>query len=150
MAHTDINQGRRRLLITATSVVGAAGVAAVAAPFLNSWNPSARALAAGAPIEVDISKVEPGQLLRVIWRGKPVWIINRSQEMLDQVLFGRTGIDRRFLRHQHRVRPRAEVGQRLFGKRRARPVLAEFLARLAVRLDAFRVVMAQHLRPADD
>ena len=66
MAHPDINQGRRRLLITATSVVGAAGVAAVAAPFLNSWNPSARALAAGAPIEVDISKVEPGQLLRAV------------------------------------------------------------------------------------
>ena len=85
MAHTDINQGRRRLLITATSVVGAAGVAAVAAPFLNSWNPSARALAAGAPIEVDISKVEPGQLLRVIWRGKPVWVVNRTPEMLTNL-----------------------------------------------------------------
>jgi len=82
MAHTEINQGRRRLLIVATSVVGAAGVAAVATPLLNSWNPSARARAAGAPVEVNISKVEPGQLLRVIWRGKPVWVVNRTEEML--------------------------------------------------------------------
>jgi ubiquinol-cytochrome c reductase iron-sulfur subunit len=52
---------------------------------LNSWNPSARALAAGAPIEVDISKVEPGQLLRVIWRGKPVWVVNRTPEMLTNL-----------------------------------------------------------------
>ena len=82
MSHTDINQGRRRLLVAATSVVGAAGVAAVAAPFLASWSPSARALAAGAPVEVNVSNVEPGQLLRVVWRGKPIWIVNRTDEML--------------------------------------------------------------------
>jgi ubiquinol-cytochrome c reductase iron-sulfur subunit len=82
MSQPSINTGRRRLLIAATSVVGAAGAAAVATPFLASWSPSARALAAGAPVEVDVSKVEPGQLLRVIWRGKPVWVVNRTADML--------------------------------------------------------------------
>ncbi len=85
MAHTEINHGRRRLLIAATSVVGASGTAAIAAPFLSSWQPSARALAAGAPVEVNISKVEAGQLLRVIWRGKPVWIVNRTEAMLTDL-----------------------------------------------------------------
>ncbi|MEB4589604.1 ubiquinol-cytochrome c reductase iron-sulfur subunit [Candidatus Thiothrix sp. Deng01] len=80
-----INQSRRRFLIAATSVVGAAGVAAVATPFLASWSPSARALAAGAPVEMDVRKVEPGQLVRIVWRGKPVWVVNRTQEMLDNL-----------------------------------------------------------------
>ena len=83
MANSGVDKRRRRFLIAATSVVGAAGTAAVAAPFLSSWNPSARALAAGAPVEVPVGKVEPGQLLRVIWRGKPVWVVNRTKEMLD-------------------------------------------------------------------
>lgn len=82
MANSGVNTGRRRILVAATSVVGAVGVAAIATPFLSSWSPSARALAAGAPVEVDVSKVEPGQLLRVVWRGKPVWIVNRTKEML--------------------------------------------------------------------
>ncbi len=82
MANSGVDKGRRRILIAATSVVGAAGAAAVAAPFLSSWSPSARALAAGAPVEVPVGKVEPGQLLRVIWRGKPVWVVNRTKEML--------------------------------------------------------------------
>ena len=82
MANSGVDKGRRRVLIAATSVVGAAGVAAIAAPFLYSWSPSARALAAGAPVEVPVNKVEPGQLLRVSWRGKPVWIVNRTPEML--------------------------------------------------------------------
>ena len=83
MANSGVDKGRRRILIAATSVVGAAGAAAVAAPFLMSWSPSARALAAGAPVEIPVNKVEPGQLLRVIWRGKPVWVVNRTKEMLD-------------------------------------------------------------------
>ncbi|EIJ33674.1 ubiquinol-cytochrome c reductase iron-sulfur subunit [Thiothrix nivea] len=83
MANSGVDKSRRRFLIAATSVVGAAGAAAIATPFLSSWSPSARALAAGAPVEVSVTKVEPGQLLRVIWRGKPVWIVNRTKEMLD-------------------------------------------------------------------
>jgi len=80
-----VDKKRRRMLIAATSVVGAAGTAAFAAPLLISWMPSARALAAGAPVEVNVSKVEPGQLLRVIWRGKPVWVVNRTKQMLTDL-----------------------------------------------------------------
>jgi ubiquinol-cytochrome c reductase iron-sulfur subunit len=76
------NQQRRRFLVAATSVIGLVGTGAVLTPFIRSWSPSARSLAAGAPVEVDVSKVEAGQLLRVIWRGKPVWVVNRTQEML--------------------------------------------------------------------
>lgn len=85
MASSEVNKSRRRFLVGATSVVGAAGAAAVAAPFIMSLTPSARALAAGAPVEVNVSKIEVGQLIRVIWQGKPVWVVNRTQEMLDRL-----------------------------------------------------------------
>ena len=77
-----VNKGRRRMLIAATSVVGAAGTAAFATPLLISWMPSERAKAAGAPVDVNVSKVEPGQLLRVIWRGKPIWVVKRTDQMI--------------------------------------------------------------------
>jgi ubiquinol-cytochrome c reductase iron-sulfur subunit len=77
-----IDLKKRRMLTVATSVVGAVGAAYVAVPFVASWQPSARAKAAGAPVEADISKVEEGQLLRVKWRGKPVWVVRRTKEML--------------------------------------------------------------------
>jgi len=73
---------KRRMLTAATSVVGAVGAAYVAVPFIASMQPSARAKAAGAPVEADISKLESGALLRVKWRGKPVWIVRRTEEML--------------------------------------------------------------------
>lgn len=75
--------GGRRTLLIATGAVGAVGAAAVAVPFVLSMTPSARARAAGAPVEVDISKVEPGMMITVEWRGRPVWIIHRTKEMLD-------------------------------------------------------------------
>ena len=77
-----VDKKRRRMLIGATAAVGAVGTAGFAAPLLISWMPSAKAKAAGAPVEVNISKIEPGQLVRVIWRGKPVWFIRRSEETL--------------------------------------------------------------------
>ncbi len=80
-----VDKKRRRLLIAATSVVGAAGTAAFATPLLMSWMPSARAKAAGAPVEVNISKIEPGQLVRVIWRGKPIWLVRRTDQMLKDL-----------------------------------------------------------------
>ena len=83
MATEGVDKSRRRFLIAATSVVGGAGAVAVAVPFIKTMNPSARAQAAGAPVEVDISKIEPGALIRVEWRGKPVWVLNRTKEMLD-------------------------------------------------------------------
>ena len=74
--------GRRRFLITATSVAGGIASVAWATPFVLSMMPSERAKAAGAPVEVDISKLEPGMLLLVEWRGKVVWILSRTPEML--------------------------------------------------------------------
>lgn len=72
----------RRNAVLTSCTVGAVGGAAVAWPFLKSLRPSERALAAGAPVEVDISGLAPGQLLRVEWRGKPVWVLRRTPEML--------------------------------------------------------------------
>ncbi len=74
--------GRRRLVV-ATAAVGGAGAVAALVPFVSSLLPSERAKAAGAPVEVDISKLEPGQMMTVEWRGKPVWIINRNKDMLE-------------------------------------------------------------------
>jgi ubiquinol-cytochrome c reductase iron-sulfur subunit len=85
MSEQDINVGRRRFLTAATSVIGGIGVAYVAVPFIGSWEPSARAQAAGAPVQADISKLTDGQQLTVEWRGKPVWIIRRTQAMLKEL-----------------------------------------------------------------
>lgn len=88
MSAKPVDGGRRKLLLVATSVVG--GVATVGAmiPFVASMMPSERARTAGAPVEVDISKLEPGMLVQVEWRGKVCWVLNRTKEMLaslDQV-----------------------------------------------------------------
>lgn len=85
MTNAPVNTGRRRFLTAATAVVGGVGAIAVAVPFIKSWNPSAKAKAAGAPVEVNISKVEPGQLIRVEWRGKPVWVVRRTEEILTNL-----------------------------------------------------------------
>ena len=82
MAHSNIDRGKRRFLVATTGVMGGVAGFAVAVPFVLSMNPSARARAAGAPVEVDISKVEPGMMITVEWRGKPVWIVRRTPEML--------------------------------------------------------------------
>jgi len=83
MASDDsVNNGKRRFLLGATTAVGAVGVLAAAVPFGMSLWPSERAKAAGAPVEVDISKLEPGQKINVEWRGKVVWVINRTPAML--------------------------------------------------------------------
>lgn len=82
MNDDTVDAGRRRVLTVATSVVGAIGASFVAVPFFSAMEPSARTRAAGAPVEIDISKLEVGQLIRVGWRGKPVWIVHRSQESL--------------------------------------------------------------------
>ena len=85
MAGDSADPKKRRFLINATSTVGALGAVTAVAPFVFSMLPSERAKAAGAPVEVDISKLEPGMLLTIEWRGKPVWIVNRTKEMLDQL-----------------------------------------------------------------
>jgi len=81
----DVDEKRRRVLLIATTAAGAALGGATAVPFLASWLPSARALAAGAPIEADISRIEPGQQVTFEWRGKPVWVLRRTPEMLGEL-----------------------------------------------------------------
>jgi len=78
----SVNQGKRRFLLGASIVWGGIGTVAAAAPFAMSFWPSERAKAAGAPVEVDISKLELGQKINIEWRGKVVWVINRTKEML--------------------------------------------------------------------
>jgi len=82
MADQGVNSGRRRFLTATTVVVGGAGAAMAAIPFLETLKPSARAQVAGAPVTEDISKLEPGQRIVVQWRGQPIWIIRRTAQML--------------------------------------------------------------------
>jgi len=82
MSSDGVNSGRRRFLTAATSVVGVAGAVGIAVPFVGSWNPSAKAKAAGAPVKADISKIEPGQMIVVEWRGKPVYVLHRTEQQL--------------------------------------------------------------------
>jgi len=82
MSSDGVDNSRRRFLTAGTVVVGAVGTVAVAVPFLKSWSPSAKARSAGAPVEADISKLEPGQQIIVKWRGKPVWIVRRDNNAL--------------------------------------------------------------------
>ena len=83
MSEQTIDLKKRRFLTKATGVVGAVGVGFVAWPFLSTWKPSAKTKAAGAPVDVDISKLESGQLVRVLWRKKPVWVFKRDKTALD-------------------------------------------------------------------
>lgn len=82
MSEQKVDAGRRRFLTVATTAAGGVAAAGVATPFLMSFFPSERAKAAGAPVEVDISKLEPGQKINVEWRGKPVWVLSRTPEQL--------------------------------------------------------------------
>jgi ubiquinol-cytochrome c reductase iron-sulfur subunit len=81
----QVDHGRRRLLTIATVGTGAVGLAFAAAPFLASWEPSARAMALGAPVDVDASKLEAGQMLKVVWRGQPVYVLRRGPAVLSQL-----------------------------------------------------------------
>ena len=85
MSSDGVNSARRKFLTAATSAVGVAGAVGVAVPFLGSWNPSAKAKAAGAPVKADISKLEPGQMVVVEWRGKPVYVMHRTPEQVEDL-----------------------------------------------------------------
>ena len=85
MSNDGVNAGRRRFLVAATSVVGAAGAVGAATPFVGSWFPSAKAKAAGAPVKVNVSKIEPGQQMVAEWRGQPVFIVRRTEEILSNL-----------------------------------------------------------------
>lgn len=85
MDNKKINQGRRRFLTLATAGAGAVATAGVAVPFLASFFPSEKAKAAGAPVELDISKVEAGQMMTAEWQGKPIWVLNRTEAQQKEV-----------------------------------------------------------------
>lgn len=87
MSDGTVNEGRRRFLVGSTTLVGAAGGVGAAVPFVGSWNPSARALAAGAPITIDISRLQPGELLGPMpaWRGQPIFVMRRDKTVLDNL-----------------------------------------------------------------
>jgi len=85
MTTDNVDTSKRRTLTLATSAVAAVGAGFVAVPFVASWSPSERAKTAGAPVEVDISKLDEGRLLTVEWRGKPVWIVKRSAKTLEDL-----------------------------------------------------------------
>ena len=82
---TEVNEPRRRFLIGATSFVAGAGVVGVATPFVQSWNPSAKAKAVGAPVKVNIGKLEPGAMVTVEWQGKPVWVLRRTASNIENL-----------------------------------------------------------------
>lgn len=85
MSDDGVDYNRRRFLTTTASVVGGVGAAATAVPFISTMMPSAKAKALGAPVEVDIGDLAPGELKIVKWQGKPVWILRRSKETLDSL-----------------------------------------------------------------
>lgn len=82
MSNERVDKGKRRFITGVTTGLGAVGAGFAAIPFVMSMMPSERAKAAGAPVEVDISKLQKGQMIKVEWRGKPVWLVNRTEEML--------------------------------------------------------------------
>lgn len=82
MANEGVNHGRRRFLAGTTAVIGGIGVVATAIPFVKSWEPSARAKSAAAPVTIDIGKVESAQMVRYAWRGLPIFVVNRTAQQL--------------------------------------------------------------------
>lgn len=85
MSKKETDQGKRQFLVAATTVAGGVAAGAAAVPFVASMLPSERAKAAGAPVEVDLSVLAPGERITVEWQGKPVWVVRRTKEMLDSV-----------------------------------------------------------------
>jgi ubiquinol-cytochrome c reductase iron-sulfur subunit len=82
MPTEGVNKKRRRFLVATTAAVGAVGAGFAAVPFIQSWQPSAKAQSMGAPVQVDITKLEPGQLLKLQWRGQTIGVLRRTPESL--------------------------------------------------------------------
>ena len=85
MSAVGVSGARRRFLTATASVVGGVGIGFTAVPFISSWQPSDRARAIGAPVQINVSKLEPGQIITVLWRGKPVWVVRRTPKALDEL-----------------------------------------------------------------
>jgi ubiquinol-cytochrome c reductase iron-sulfur subunit len=123
MSNVPVNNSRRRFLTAATAVVGGAGVVGAAVPFIASWNPSARAKAAGAPVEVNVGKIQPGQLIRAEWRGKPVYVVRRTKKTVSDLA-----------KHDDQLRdPNSEKAQQPeYATNAYRSIKPEFLVALGV------------------
>lgn len=124
MSNAPVNHGRRRFLTIATSVVGGVGAIGAAVPFIASWSPSERARQAGAAVTADVSKMEEGQLIRVEWRGKPVWIVKRTQQMIDELP-----------NHENRLRDpesKEEQQQPVYAQNRHRSIRPEFFVAIGI------------------
>ena|SRR5262245_36688423 len=122
MADNSVNKGRR-FLLAATGAAGAVAGVAVAVPFVLSMNPSARARAAGAPVEVDISKLEPGMMITEEWRGQPVWIVRRTKEMIASL----TELDKEVADPQSKVKQQPE-----YAKNEQRSIKPEYLVLIGI------------------
>jgi ubiquinol-cytochrome c reductase iron-sulfur subunit len=85
IADDAVDDSRRKFLLNATVATGAVGVAFTAVPFIASWTPSERARALGAPVDFDLSKLEPGQMATIIWQRQPIYIVRRTPEMLSSL-----------------------------------------------------------------
>lgn len=119
----QIDGGRRHFLLMATTAVGAVGAVATAVPFLASWRPSARAQAMGGPVEADLSKMLPGELQKVEWRGQAIYIVRRTKEMTDKL----AGND------AHLRDPKSEESEQpVFAKNEARALNPEWLVLVGV------------------
>jgi len=122
MSEKKIDNTRRNLIVATAAVSGAAG-AAVAVPFAWSWWPSERAKAAGAPVQADISNLAPGEMQVVEWRGKPVWILRRTKEMLKAVLNDNSKVSD----------PKSEVDQQPeYAKNEYRSIKPEYLVLVGI------------------
>jgi ubiquinol-cytochrome c reductase iron-sulfur subunit len=118
-----VDKGRRQLLTTATVLTGAVGAVFAATPFLASWKPSARAKALGAPVEIDVSKLEVGAMIKVEWRGKPIYVLHRSPEMIARL----SGLDNRLADPESAASDQPE-----YAKNEDRSIRPEFLVVLGV------------------
>ncbi|HVN41715.1 MAG TPA: ubiquinol-cytochrome c reductase iron-sulfur subunit [Steroidobacteraceae bacterium] len=119
----EVDAGRRHFLTAVAVGVSAVGAAFAITPFLASWKPSARAKAMGAPVEVDISKLEPGALMKVEWRGKAIYIVHRTPQMLAQL----QGVDSRLRDPQS-----SESDQPAYAKNEQRSIKPEYLVLVGV------------------
>jgi ubiquinol-cytochrome c reductase iron-sulfur subunit len=121
----QIDGGRRHFLLVATTVTGIAGAALTAVPFLASWKPSARAQALGAPVEADISKLDPGSIIKVNWRGQAIFVVRRTPEMLATLASTE-------VKNSLRDPGSEESTQPAYAKNDARAIKPEFLVLIGV------------------
>jgi len=119
-----VDMGRRRFLTNSTIVVGAIGAGFAAVPFIGSWMPSKKALAAGAPVEADIAKLEMGQAIKVEWRGKSVVIIRRSDDVIKRL----TDVEPKLADPQSET----ETQQPIYATNQYRSIKEEYLILLSV------------------